>query len=106
MDQEKSCATCNYRVFRSYEEPCKSCDWVTRKSGPYKFTNWQPGTGRTNDPDTRRQIDVLFDGPPGPEAGRFVEIESPPGTSIRFGEWVDRGNGYWALRFSAPADAK
>ena len=48
-------------------------------------------------------VDIVFDGPPGPESGRFVEVESPPGRSIRFGEWVERDDGYWVLRFSPPA---
>jgi len=43
-------------------------------------------------------IDIVFDGPPGPEAGRFVEIENQDGESIKFGEWVERDDGYWALR--------
>lgn len=43
-------------------------------------------------------VDVVFDGPPGPEAGRFVEAEHPPGTSVNVGRWIDRKNGYWALR--------
>jgi hypothetical protein len=42
-------------------------------------------------------VDILFDGPPGPEAGRFVEVERD-GKSVRLGEWVERGDGYWALR--------
>lgn len=45
-----------------------------------------------------KYVDVVFDGPPAPESGRFVELESPAGTGIRFGEWIDRGDGYWALR--------
>jgi hypothetical protein len=45
-------------------------------------------------------IDVVFDGPPSHESGRFVEVEGPDGAGIDVGEWVDRGNGYWALRFS------
>ena len=45
-------------------------------------------------------IDIVFDGPPGPEAGRFVEVENAQGQSIRFGEWVQRPDGYWALRFA------
>jgi hypothetical protein len=46
-----------------------------------------------------RIVDIVFDGPPGPEAGRFVEVESPPGTSIGdYGEWVHREDGYWVLR--------
>lgn len=45
-------------------------------------------------------IDVVFDGPPGAEAGRFVEVEDPSGRSINAGEWIDRGNGLWALRIT------
>jgi hypothetical protein len=33
-------------------------------------------------------IDVVFDGPPGPEAGRFVELENERGESISVGYWV------------------
>lgn len=45
-----------------------------------------------------KHIDIVFDGPPGPEAGRFVEVENAEGWSINFGEWVKRSDGYWALR--------
>lgn len=45
-------------------------------------------------------IEVVFDGPPEAEAGRFVEVEGPDGASINAGEWVDRGDGFWALRIS------
>lgn len=48
-------------------------------------------------------IDIVFDGPPSHESGRFVEVESPPGTSISFGEWIHRDDGYWVLRFNALA---
>ena len=43
-------------------------------------------------------IDVVFDGPPSHESGRFVEVEDPNGASIVVGEWIDRGDGLWALR--------
>ena len=43
-------------------------------------------------------IFVVFDGPPGPESGRFVEVETEGGKSIRAGEWIERPDGYWALR--------
>lgn len=43
-------------------------------------------------------IDIVFDGPPGPVSGRFVEVEDEDGKGIRIGEWVDRGDGNWALR--------
>ncbi len=42
-------------------------------------------------------VDVVFDGPPGHESGRFVEVEVD-GKSIRLGEWIERGDGLWALR--------
>jgi len=48
-------------------------------------------------------IDIVFDGPPGPNPGRFVEVENSKGASIRFGEWVHREDGRWVLRIqSAP----
>lgn len=48
-------------------------------------------------------IDVVFDGPPGPESGRFVEVEDMTGKSVGgVGEWIDRGDGMWALRIARP----
>lgn len=43
-------------------------------------------------------IDIVFDGPPGPVCGRFVEVENSEGHSISVGEWVERADGYWVLR--------
>lgn len=43
-------------------------------------------------------IDIVFDGPPGHEAGRFVEVENSEGISINAREWIKRPDGYWALR--------
>lgn len=43
-------------------------------------------------------IDIVFDGPPGPTAGRFVEVEDLSGKSVGVGQWIDRCNGMWALR--------
>lgn len=47
-------------------------------------------------------IDIVFDGPPGPNTDghhcNFVEVEAPDGRSVGVGEWVDRGDGMWALR--------
>ena len=45
-----------------------------------------------------KTIDIVFDGPPGPEAGRFVEVEDEDGKSIKVGEWIQRDDGFWALR--------
>jgi hypothetical protein len=43
-------------------------------------------------------LDVVFDGPPSHESGRFVEVEDPDGKSVNAGQWIDRGDGMWALR--------
>ena len=47
---------------------------------------------------TAAYVDVVFDGPPDHHAPRFVEVEDAAGRSIKVGEWVDRGDGTWALR--------
>lgn len=46
----------------------------------------------------QNHIDIVFDGPPGNTAGRFVELEDSTGKSISFGEWVECDDGMWALR--------
>lgn len=51
-------------------------------------------------------IDIVFDGPPSHECGRFVEVEDPTGRSISVGQWIDRGNGIWALRIQRHATSK
>ncbi len=43
-------------------------------------------------------VDVVFDAPPGAVSGRFVEVEDAEGRSVKAGEWIDRGDGNWALR--------
>ena len=45
-------------------------------------------------------VSVIFDGPPGPVCGRFVEVETDDGHNVNIGEWVDRADGLWALRFT------
>jgi hypothetical protein len=47
-------------------------------------------------------FDVVFDGPPSHEAGRFVEVEDASGASIRMGDWLQREDGYWVLRIPRP----
>jgi len=48
--------------------------------------------------DTGMAINIIFDGPPGPEGGRFVEVETDDGKSIDAGKWIKRADGLWALR--------
>ena len=46
-------------------------------------------------------INIVFDGPPGPEICQFVEVEDDDGKGIRVGEWIERPDGLWALRIDA-----
>lgn len=48
-------------------------------------------------------VDIVFDGPPSHKSGRFVEVENDRGASIKFGEWVHRDDGFWALRIPETA---
>ena len=45
-------------------------------------------------------INIIFDGPPSHESGRFVEVETDDGQSINIGNWIKRKDGYWALRIT------
>ena len=49
-----------------------------------------------------KYIDIVFDGPPSHESGRFVEVEDSTGKSIAIGNWVEREDGYWVLRIADP----
>ena len=43
------------------------------------------------------KLHIVFDGPPGPVAGRFVEVENDAGRSLSVGYWVERPDGLWEL---------
>lgn len=47
-------------------------------------------------------VDIVFDGPPSDEGPRFVEVEGSDGKGMRWGQWVQRSDGTWALRVPAP----
>lgn len=47
---------------------------------------------------TAGYVDIVFDGPPSHEGGRFIEVEDSAGRSINFARWVKRDDGYWVLR--------
>ena len=49
-------------------------------------------------------IDIVFDGPPSHESGRFVEVEDEHRRGIRIGEWIERDDGLWALRIPDPRE--
>jgi len=42
------------------------------------------------------EVHIVFDGPPGPEAGRFVEVECANGHGRDAGWWERRGKN-WRL---------
>jgi hypothetical protein len=44
---------------------------------------------------------IRFDGPPGHQSGRFVEVEDATGRSIKVGEWVQDGDSWWLLKIPA-----
>jgi hypothetical protein len=44
-------------------------------------------------------VDIIFDGPPSPVSGRFVEVEdTETRCSLSVGKWVKLEDGLWALR--------
>ena len=43
-------------------------------------------------------VDIVYDGPPSNETGKFVEVEDQTGKSISVGTWLEREDGYWVLR--------
>jgi hypothetical protein len=49
-------------------------------------------------------VDIVLDGPPSHESGRFVEVEDGAGRGLSMGEWVHRLDGYWVLRIPAPTE--
>lgn len=51
----------------------------------------------------KQAINIIFDGPPEHNSGRFVEVETDDGYSINIGEWVQKGN-CWALRINELPD--
>ena len=55
---------------------------------------------------TNSAINIIFDAPPGPHSGRFIEVENDAGESISIGQWLQRPDGYWSLRIDALPDNK
>lgn len=43
------------------------------------------------------KIRIVFDGPPGPQSGRFIEVEDMKGKSFNAGEWRQISEDLWAL---------
>lgn len=56
----------------------------------------QPAPVAPAQSDDDLSISIVFDGPPGPVSGRFVEVEDGSGRSIILGRWHEDGE-YWRL---------
>lgn len=54
------------------------------------------------------KIRIVCDGPPGPESGRFVEVEDESGKSIAVGTWETHqefgGHQFWHLVLDDPRE--
>lgn len=50
-------------------------------------------------------LHIVFDGPPGLDGGRFVEVENSSGRSVNASAWYEREDGFWELRILSPAVA-
>lgn len=58
-------------------------------------------------PSPPKEIRIVFDGPPGPQSGRFVEVEDEHGRSMSVGTWRKRSDGLHELALSFdPADLR
>jgi methionine-rich copper-binding protein CopC len=52
------------------------------------------------------EIRIVFDGSPGPEMPRLVEVEDAQGRSITVGEWVRRSKDRHELRIRLKPERK
>lgn len=53
-----------------------------------------------------KTISIIFDGPPAPRGGRFVEVNDENGRSLNApGEWRQKENGLWELVLDVEAIA-
>lgn len=81
-------------VIVPYNGVCWSTSWVSWLGPAGKWhrlpDDWTP------DAPPPPAIEIVFDDGPGPEGGRFVEVEQG-GKGISFGEWQHRPDGLWAL---------
>jgi len=103
----KPCPFCGSKEIMHYDQPSQADDrtlWSCfcigcQVHGPRKYT-LEDAESAWNNRLSAKAINIIFDGPPGPEAGRFVEVETDDGKSINAGDWKQRDDRYWALRIT------
>lgn len=54
----------------------------------------------------KQAINIIFDGLPDHNSGRFVEVETDDGKGIRIGEWIEQKDGFWSLRITELPEAQ
>jgi len=47
---------------------------------------------------TDTHIDIILDGPPGPDSPRFIEVDDPSGRSLKASACFERQDGLWVVR--------
>ncbi len=47
---------------------------------------------------TETHIDIILDGPPGPESSRFIEVDDASGQSLKASACFVRQDGLWVVR--------
>jgi predicted HAD superfamily Cof-like phosphohydrolase len=52
----------------------------------------------------RTPYNIIFDGPPGPDGPRLIEVEDLQGKSFNLGLWTQREGGQWVLHVPAASD--
>lgn len=92
----KPCTLCNGGRYFGTKE-CPRCD-ATGHEIIYERT--EPFESKP-----KAEIAIVFDGPPAPESGRFVEVEDANGKSISVGRWEHSADGYWRLWINDPRKA-
>ena len=96
-----ACPACGHQIAVGFQKSGMTAD-EQRAIGRYfsksiEFVdNAEPATKKIPQP-----INIIFDGPPSYESGRFVECEDDSGCGIHAGEWIERPDGMWALRITA-----
>jgi len=63
-----------------------------------------PAGGSESVKPPTQALNIIFDGPPSHESGRFVEVETDDDRSVNCGEWSERSDGLWALRITELPD--
>lgn len=77
------------------------CEMCRAKTGMTLEQMSQPKKVIAEGKNPPHEIHIVFDGPPEPESGRFIEVENEKGEGISVGRWEQRGD-TWHLILTVP----